>query len=150
MKRTVTILLVAILLLTGVDNITYADQSLSQDTALIDSFSKMLTEISADKKLYGMDDCDFTKLSLGEELPAYEVLPNGLRRLNEHYYPILHGGKWVITAIVAYNALGEESITLSPEFQAVYNRSVVIFGCKRQNVQSLFICAGKWENKGRG
>ena len=68
-----------------------------------------------------MGNVDFSNLSLGKEIPSYELTANGLVPINSiHYFPILSENNWVATAIVSYSKFGDMNVEVSAKYVSDY------------------------------
>ena len=82
----------------------------------------VLGVVELQKADYGLTDVDFSALSLGREIPSYELTEKGLTRINDiHYFPIIYSNDWIATAIVSYSIYGDMNIGLSVKYAADYS-----------------------------
>jgi hypothetical protein len=81
----------------------------------------ILGAMESHKSDYGLGDVDFSGLSLGSEIPAYEFTSAGLSEISDiHYFPILDNGEWVATAIVSYSVYGDMNTEVSVKYADDY------------------------------
>lgn len=82
----------------------------------------VLGAVEISKSEYGLGDVDFASLTLGKEIPSYELTENGLIRINDiHYFPILFNNEWVATAVISYSVYGDMNIELSAKYTGDYS-----------------------------
>lgn len=85
----------------------------NNNTAVYDKIESTLSAIAPEKELYGLNDINMYSLSIGPEIPAYEVISKSLNPLEIHIYPIFDStGKPVLTATTA-NINGEIAVSIS-------------------------------------
>ncbi|MGM9521249.1 MAG: hypothetical protein ACI3VB_02075, partial [Oscillospiraceae bacterium] len=81
----------------------------------------LLNTIIPEKELYGLGNVDFSDLSLGREIPAYELTVDGIKQIeNIHYFPVISDGKWVATSKAFIDADGNMQIEVSTDYVNEY------------------------------
>lgn len=87
-----------------------------------EAISMVLQGMSQEAGVYGLGNVDFSDLSLGGQIPAYEVKTNGLNNLSDlEYYPVYENNNVVATAVVAYNEDGLPIATVSQNLADVFS-----------------------------
>jgi hypothetical protein len=82
----------------------------------------ILGVVELQKEDYGLGDVDFSSLSLGIEIPSYELTERGLVKISDvHYFPIIYNNKWVATAIISYSIYRDMNIELSVKYANDYS-----------------------------
>lgn len=88
----------------------------NSNSAVYDKIEATLSAIAPEKELYGLNDINIYSLSIGSEIPAYEVVSESLKPVEIHIYPIFDDtSKLVLTATTA-NINGEIAVSLSCSF----------------------------------
>lgn len=95
----------------------------------------ILGAVEIQKADYGLSDVDFSALSLGREIPSYELTESGLARIDDiHYLPIMCNDDWVATAIVSYSIYGDMNVELSVKYAVDYSTLKSTVDTRRSNV----------------
>ena len=82
----------------------------------------VLEAVELQKEDFGLSNVDFSVLSLGKEIPPYELTESGLVRMDDvHYFPILCDDSWVATAVVSYSVYGDMNIEVSAKYADDYS-----------------------------
>lgn len=120
MKKIISCMLI-MLLLCMTTNIVLATESNTSPTSFLtdvnSTVAAVLSSMEMYKAQYGMENINFSTLSLGSELPAYEITSNGAALIEDiHYFPIMSNNSWVATAIVCYGSEGSMNVEVSKKY----------------------------------
>jgi hypothetical protein len=101
------------------------DKRIENASTFVDTVaSKVETILGAmepHKSDYGLGGVDFSDMSLGSEIPAYEITSAGLSEISDiHYFPVLYNGEWVATATVSYSVYGDMNTVVSIKYAVDY------------------------------
>ena len=100
-KKTIAILVIVLVLVSTMRAFAFEKDSIGIDQKVSMISSELLSSIEPEKDLYGLEDVDFSTLSLGNPIPTYVLREEGLVEEKDMlYYPILCGNEWVATATV--------------------------------------------------
>jgi len=84
-------------------NVVQANETIQKDEK-INAIEELLSTIDLQKNLFELSDVDFSKLYLGNQIPAYCVLENGTVDESEILiYPLIYNNEWVATIDVYYD-----------------------------------------------
>ena len=61
----------------------------NDDSRIYSEIEAALLRIAPEKEFYGLGEVDFSTLSIGRDIPAYEVIDSELKQISMRFYPIL-------------------------------------------------------------
>lgn len=74
-------------------------QQLILDVGQMEKLSSALEDVATLRGTMGLENVDFTSLSLGTSIPTYEYVENSVNAMNISYYPIFHAEELVAFAM---------------------------------------------------
>lgn len=143
MKKLISCTLAIVLCLTLSVSSFAANNSddLNTDTSsFVDAAERKIADIlgavEIQKADYGLSGVDFSTLSLGREIPSYELTKSGLTRIKDiHIFPIIYNNNWIATAIVSYSIYGDMNIEFSVKYAVDYSRLKSSAETRRSNAR---------------
>lgn len=105
-KKIFSLILVISMLVGGIPALAANDIKMTtNDNDIVNAIEHVIESIYFEKEYYGFGDCNLSELSIGTEVPNYEVINNNLVENNDiSYYPILDKyGEIISVAAIAYD-----------------------------------------------
>lgn len=142
MKRLVAYLMcICSLFMSSITVFAQGESSVSiTNNEIADKAATLLTSIQGESTYYGMENVDFSKLYLGQEIPVYKFSENGYERTEVKAFPVLEDTKCVSIVYCSIDANNNEPIlgiggNLAEKFENVNLEKGVALIVKNGNVQ---------------
>jgi len=134
-KRIIVTMLISSIVVFVVQSATASENLKDQymvDDSTLDSIRLTLGIITQEKEQYGLSEVDFSSLSVGAPILAYEYVNDSLEPLGFFYYPLIYDGNLValaikrddvdFTSIVTALVDGiNKNVTIDEDFALVYD-----------------------------
>ena len=105
-KKIFSLILVVLMLIGGIPALAANDiKMVTNDNDIVNAIEQVIESIYFEKEYYGFGESNLSELSIGTEIPNYEVINSNLVEINDiSYYPILDkSGEIVSVAAIAYD-----------------------------------------------
>ena len=84
----------------------------------------VLKIVEQDKASFGLSEVEFSRLFIGEAIPAFLYKEEGLvSQTDIEYYPIIYDNRWVATSVIYYDSAGKMNAQIITDYSRLYSES---------------------------